>query len=64
MNTVNSSDPKYNSIILRHKQLSDDFIIIRDSLYALSKRTPALDKTISKEVINIIGNLEKVFTEL
>lgn len=50
---INYDNPKYIHFLEEQKKLTDDFKIVRDSLYSLSKRTPLIGKHISKSAFNI-----------
>ncbi|MBE9469209.1 MAG: hypothetical protein IMY72_12925, partial [Bacteroidetes bacterium] len=58
------SNPKYSEILNSQNKQKENFVIIRDSLYALSKRTMQLASIIDKDVFKINSNLEKVLDEL
>jgi hypothetical protein len=59
-----TSNPKYSGILNSQNKQKENFVIIRDSLYALSKRTMQLSSIIDKDVFKINSNLEKVLDEL
>lgn len=56
---VYTRDPVYVEYINKQKKLGDDFKIINDSLTSLAKKTPQLEKTVTKEVSEIRKNLSK-----
>lgn len=63
---IDYDNPKYIHFLEEQKKLTDDFKIVRDSLYSLSKRTPLIGKHISKsafsienEMINTLSFIEK-----
>ncbi|RLD63586.1 MAG: hypothetical protein DRJ01_03395 [Bacteroidetes bacterium] len=62
--TIKTNNPKYSSILNSQHKLKDNFVIISDSLYAISKRTMQLSSLIDKDVYKINTNLEKVIGEL
>ncbi len=64
LKSIRIKDPKYNEIINKQKRLSDEYIVIKDSLNALAKRTPQLSSVISKELLSIEKNLNKALSSL
>jgi hypothetical protein len=65
---INStSNENFNSISFsKQKKLFSDFVIIKDSLYTLAKREPALDNKINNELVKIqysFIDIEKKFEE-
>lgn len=49
--------------LLIQKKLSDDFKVIKDSLYALQLREPSLGTVVNKEIVTIESNFAKVEEE-
>lgn len=49
--------------LLIQKKLSDDFKVIKDSLYALQLREPSIGSVVNKEIVNIESNFAKVEEE-
>ncbi len=49
--------------LLIQKKLSDDFKVIKDSLYALQLREPSLGSVVNKEIVTIESNFAKVEEE-
>ena len=60
---TNQRNPQFIEIVNSQKRLADDFEIIRDSLYALSKRTPMVNTVINQEITIITRNLEDVLVQ-
>jgi len=58
--SVSKNDPKFAELSSNQKNISDDFIHIKDSLDMLSKRTPQVSVPINKEVNQILRSLEKL----
>ncbi|MBT3207693.1 MAG: hypothetical protein HN704_14185 [Bacteroidetes bacterium] len=56
---ISDKDPLYIDLIGSQNKIADDFTIIKDSLYALAKRTPQLSSTINRELLSIEKNLSK-----
>ena len=48
-----TSDPNFRSLTVKQKSITDDFVVIEDSLKALYKRVLQLEQTIKPEVDNI-----------
>ncbi len=48
-----TSDPNFRTLAVRQKSISDDFVVVEDSLKALYKRVLQLEQTIKPEVDNI-----------
>ncbi|MCK5823170.1 MAG: hypothetical protein KAG95_04140 [Bacteroidales bacterium] len=59
-----TNNPKYSLIVNSQNKLKENFVIINDSLYAISKRTMQLSSLIDKDVYKINSNLDKVIGEL
>lgn len=67
MNDVRSvplRDPKYLDKVREQKDLNDNFGVIRDSLFELSKRTPMISSVINKEIRAIASNSDEVVSLL
>ena len=56
---TSNSDPKYPQLIHRQKQIRDDMQMIEDSLFALSKRQPAIAPVVNKEVAKINSGIDQ-----
>ncbi len=61
---LRGNDPKYVEYAKRQKELMDDTRIVEDSLLALSKRVPQIDKKINDEVADVKFNMEKALDNL
>ncbi len=61
---IYSRDPKFVEIVNDQKKLSDNFILIKDSLLSLAKNTPQIGKPITKEVYAINKNLASALKNL
>ncbi len=55
-----SNNPKFNTIITNQNNLFADFDIIRDSLVALSERTPQINSQITQELGSMDQNLTQI----
>jgi hypothetical protein len=56
---TSNSDPKYPQLIHRQKQIRDDMQMVEDSLFALSKRQPAIAPVVNKEVSKINSGIDQ-----
>ena len=56
------SDPKYVSYLNKQLVLIDNFSIIKDSLYALAKRQPTIQKTVTNQITDIERSFLKIKT--
>ncbi len=59
-----TDNPQYVKIAQKQNMLKDDAKMIEDSLFALSKRNPAIGDMVNKEVSAINMNMEKAITSL
>ena len=64
LNGININDPILGSLNVQQKRINDQNKIVRDSLYALAKRTPQINSTVNNELLNIEFNLEKISDQL
>ncbi len=55
--TTYFNDPLFVKILTSQKQLYNNYIVIRDSLYAIGKRTEQINSGISKKAFDIEDNL-------
>ncbi|MEX2597480.1 MAG: hypothetical protein WEC59_11180 [Salibacteraceae bacterium] len=56
---IKANNPKYVELAKDQKKLMDDIKIVEDSLLALSKRVPQIDKVINKELTSVKYSMEK-----
>ncbi len=61
---TNINDPKYVELTQQQFKIKDDTELVKDSLYALSKRVFQLQTFINKEVTEIYKNLERAIGDL
>ena len=64
LKTCRSNNPKFSSIVEKQNKLRENFVVINDSLFALSKRNIQLASIIDKDVFKINSNLERVMSKL
>ncbi len=61
---VSSNDPVINEMNLKQRRLHDQTHIVKDSLYALAKRTPQINSMVNNELLSMQINLDKALDEL
>lgn len=61
---VDYNNPLVNEIKVKQKNLMGEVVIIKDSLYALSKRAPEIGSIISKEMISLENSAGSSFDNL
>lgn len=61
---VANLDPKFAQYVNEQNKLKDDFVIIKDSLQALSKRVVQIDKAVSTELKAIDYEMEQTIAAL
>lgn len=61
---LKGSDPKYVQYAKEQKDLMDDTRVVEDSLLALSKRVPEIDRKINDEIADVKFNMEKALSNL
>lgn len=61
---LRSNDPDLKEISRQQKKLSDDFIVIRDSLFSISKRNPKIASIVDKEISSIIKDIQNVLNNI
>jgi hypothetical protein len=64
LNGISNNDPLLNTLNVQQKRIYDQNKIVRDSLYALAKRTPQINSTVNNELLSIEFNLEKTGEQL
>ncbi len=61
---VTSADPSIGELNLRQRRIRDQSRIVKDSLYALAKRTPQITSLVNNELLAMEINLEKTMDGL
>lgn len=56
---IKTDNPQYVKLSQQQKKLKDDAKMIEDSLFALSKRQPAIQSVVNREIAAINNNMEK-----
>ncbi len=64
LKTTNPSDPNYITLAQSQKNIKDNLKTAEDSLYALSKRIPQIQSTVSKEVSGINDHIDQALENL
>lgn len=59
LSDVNSKDPRLIDLNQEQKRIINQSNIVKDSLYALAKRTPQLSSTVNNELLSMEMNLAK-----
>ncbi len=63
-NNISSNNPKYLKIIQQQKDLKDDFTVVNDSLFSLSKRQMMIQSFVLKETIRINSSFNQSLESL
>lgn len=61
---INAIDPVLNDLNLQQRRIKDQSQIVKDSLYALAKRTPQINSMVNNELITMELNLDKTLDEM
>jgi len=61
---IDAKDPKLVDLNQAQKRIADQSIIVRDSLYALAKRTPQISTMINNDLVSMELNLDKSKEEM
>jgi len=61
---IKPDNPQYVKLSQQQKKLKDDAKMIEDSLFALSKRQPAISSTVNREIASINNNMDKSIEEM
>ncbi len=59
LQNISVNDPLLNNLNKEQKRIKDQSTIVRDSLYALAKRTEQISNTINNELLSMEINLDK-----
>jgi len=62
--SVDFNNPIINDLKIRQKGLQGQVVFVKDSLYALAKRTPEINTVINKEVLNLENSVVSAFDVL
>ncbi len=61
---ISANDPLVNELNLQQRRIKDQSQIVKDSLYALAKRTPQINSLVNNELITMELNLDKTLDEM
>ncbi len=61
---IHTTDPSLNELNRIQKKIQDQSHIVKDSLYALAKRTPQINSMVNNELVKMELNLEKAMDEM
>lgn len=61
---INSIDPSVADLNRVQKKIKDQSQIVKDSLYALAKRTPQINSIVNNELLSMEMNLDKAIAEM
>ena len=64
MKPLSYKSPQYKDFVVRQKNITDNFAVIRDSINALSARVPGMASMVSKDVMEIRKGLSSVMDYL
>lgn len=63
-NTVDFNNPLINELKIKQKDVSGQVVFVKDSLYSLAKRTPAVGSVVNKELLNLENSTNAAFDNL
>ncbi|MGQ7870219.1 DUF4175 family protein [Sunxiuqinia sp. sy24] len=61
---ISESDPRLNLLRIEQDHLIGQSQVMKDSLYAVAKRTPEIGNVVTKELVNLEFAMDKALTEL
>jgi len=62
--SVDFNNPLFNELKIKQKDLNNQVIFVKDSIYALGKRSPQVGSVVNKEVINLENSVNSAFDNL
>jgi hypothetical protein len=63
-NSVDFNNPLINDLKIKQKNLQGQVVFVKDSLYALAKRTPEISSVINKEMLGLESSVVSAFENL
>ena len=63
-NSVDFNNPLINDLKIKQKNLQGQVVFVKDSLYALAKRTPEISSVINKEMLGLENSVGSAFDNL
>lgn len=64
LRNISSKDPRLVQLNKSQKKILDESLIVKDSLYALAKRTPAITGMVNNELLAMQMNLDKATQQM
>lgn len=61
---ISESDPRLSSVRVEQDRLIRQSGVVKDSLYAVAKRTPEIGSVVTKELVNLEFSMERALNEL
>ena len=62
--SIDFNNPLVNDIKIKQKNLQSQVVFVKDSLYALAKRTPEIGSVINKEILGLENSVGSAFDNL
>ncbi len=63
-NTIDFNNPLVNDLKIKQNNLQGQVVFVKDSLYALAKRTPEISSVINKEMLGLESSVGSAFDNL
>jgi len=63
-NSIDFNNPLINDLKIKQKSLQGQVVFVKDSLYALAKRTPEISSVINKEMLGLESSVGSAFDNL
>ena len=63
-NTIDFNNPLVNNLKIKQNNLQGQVVFVKDSLYALAKRTPEISSVINKEMLGLESSVGSAFDNL
>ncbi len=63
-NSIDFNNPLINDLKIKQKNLQGQVVFVKDSLYALAKRTPEISSVINKEMLGLESSVVSAFDNL
>ncbi len=60
LQSINTNDPLLNELNRKQSRIKNQSFIVKDSLYALAKRTPQINSLVNNELLTMEMNLDKI----
>ena len=63
-NSIDFNNPLINDLKIKQKNLQGQVVFVKDSLYALAKRSPEISTVVNKEMLNLQNSVVSAFDNL